>query len=190
MKPKRDTIESVTRLREQRWAYERTLDHLSYRAMRELVREAPPVGLGYDLSEPTLKALVTEYRDRMADVEARTLDEHRERELEDLDAQHRTLVALLDPIDRAASAKTAKALGFESVEAMAQAEPGLLVLRDDKVLLTALAQLRAVGESRRKLLGLDAPQQIKADVVMHDAITEELNDMLARAGRKPIPKEA
>jgi hypothetical protein len=188
-KTKRNELVEVRVMAEQRWAYERRMERLSYRAMRSLVIEAPPAGLGYDLSEHQLKALVTGYRERMAGLEVETLEEHRERELADLDEQHRALVALLDPVDRVASAKVAAGLGFASVEELARAEPALLVLRDDKVRIAALSSLRAVGESRRKLLGLDAPTQLKAEVTVRDAVTEELNEMLARAGRKPITEE-
>lgn len=58
--------------------------------------------------------------------------------------------------------------------------------REEKVILAALAGLERVGAERRKLLGLDAPSQLVVDITNHDAITDELNEMLARAGRKPI----
>jgi hypothetical protein len=172
-KTRRDELIALRTLAEQRWAYDARMAHLSYRDMRRRVAEAPPVGLGYDLSEHTLKALVAGYRERMTDVHAIDLDEHRERELEDLDiAQRRTdFVAEL-------AAKRLAAVDDLGVE--------LLDEKAGKLLLDATSQRRTIGESRRKLLGLDAPTQVKADVIVHDAVTEELNAMLARAGRDPI----
>lgn len=190
-KAKHAELIAVKVLREQRWAYERRLDHLSYHEIR-LLSSAPVErgGLGYDISEHRLKGLVTGYRERMAEVEAEELDEHRARELADLDRVHRSLVSLIeDPVDRAASAPVAAAFGYRTVDELIANAPGSVIMREDKTRLAALAQLRAVGESRRKLLGIDAPQQIKADIVMHDAVTEELNAMLARAGRPPIEVE-
>lgn len=170
-KTRRDELIALRTLAEQRWAYDARMAHLSYRDMRRRVAEAPPVGLGYDLSEHTLKALVAGYRERMTDVHAIDLDEHRERELEDLDiAQRRT-----DLVAELAAKSLARAAELEALD-----------VHGGKLLLDATSQRRTIGESRRKLLGLDAPTQVKADVIVHDAVTEELNAMLARAGRDPI----
>lgn len=182
MTPKADRSEliAVRVLHEQRWAYERTLEHLSYRAMRTLANHPPERGgLGYDLSEHALKSLVKGYRDRMAEVEARTLEEHRERELADLDDEHRMLSELLGPIDTGRAAVIAKHFGYDSIEAFVIDNPTADVWRDDGVRLRALRERRAVGESRRRLLGLDAPQSVKVDVTTHDAVADELNAMLA-----------
>jgi hypothetical protein len=174
-------------LREQRWAYERRIEHYDWAAMRMLAnRDVEDGGLGYDLSEQALRGLVRAYRNAMAEVEVEDLEEHRARELVDLDRQHREILQLTEPVDWQATAKAAAAYGYRDVHEAVRAEPGLICLRDEKTRLAAWAQLRAIGESRRKLLGLDAPQQIKADVVVRDAVTEELNAMLARAGRKPV----
>lgn len=174
-KAKHADLLAVKVLREQRWAYERRLDHLSYHEIRVL-SSAPPEhgGLGYDVSEHRLKGLVTGYRERMAEVEAEELDEHRARELADLDVAQRRVDAIAENAARA----VARAAELEALDVHAS-----------KVMLDATAQRRAIGESRRKLLGIDAPQQIKADVVVRDAVTEELNAMLARAGRAPIEVE-
>lgn len=192
MPPKVKTSELIALrvMREQQWAYDRRLEHLSYREMRSLANRPPEHGgLGYDLSEQALKALVDGYVERMRE----TLEESREqqiaRELADLDKQHRALVMMLGGNDAAATAKLQSTLAatLELTLADVQATyPDLVVPRDDKVILAALAQLRQVGESRRKLLGLDAPTLAKVDVVHHDAVAEELNAMLARAGRDPV----
>lgn len=170
-KPARAELLAVRTLTEQRWAYDRRMEHLSYRGMRQLVSQAPPVGLGYDLSEHTLKALVTGYLARMREVHEVDLDEHRERELEDLDiAQQR-----LDAIAGLAAKSLARAAELHAYDVHA-----------GKAVIAATNARRAAGESRRRLLGLDAPQQTKVDVVHHDGVTEELNAMLARLGEKPI----
>lgn len=183
-KAKLNELISVREMAAQRWAYERRLEHLSYREMAELAAAPEGFGgLGYLISEAQLKGLVMRYRDRMAEIEEASLDEHRERELADLDRQHRALVTFLDPVDRLETKRAAEALGTT------EDDPRIIALRDDKVRLAALREMRAVGESRRKLLGLDAPQQVRAEVVVKDAVFDELNDMLARAGAEPIRTE-
>jgi hypothetical protein len=52
----------------------------------------------------------------------------------------------------------------------------------EKLLVTAL-------DRKAKLHGDDAAQRIEADITTRDAVAEELNAMLARAGRDPIPIE-
>lgn len=60
--------------------------------------------------------------------------------------------------------------------------------RPDGVVLQALREYRTAGESRRKLLGLDAPAKTRTEVVNRDAVTDELNAMLARASGEPARK--
>jgi hypothetical protein len=149
---------AVKVMQEQRWAFERRLEHKSYAQMRDLVaRPASEGGLGYDVSEPRLRSLVDGYRERMVEVEAVNLAEHRDRELADLDMVQRYALAAIN--------KAAAAHSF-----------------DEK----AVAAFVKAGEQRRKLLGLDAPAESRVEVVASDAVTNELNEMLARAGRPPI----
>ena len=172
MPPKVTTSEliAVRVLREQRWAYEARLAHLSYREMRGRVnRPESEGGLGYDLSEHALKALVKGYRDRMAEVEAVNLDEHRERELHDIDLAQRRL----DAVAEIAAKHIARA-----------DEIGGLDVHGAKLVIGATRERRAHGESRRRLLGLDAPQSATLDVTVHDAVSEELNAMLAQLDPK------
>lgn len=175
-------------LTEQQWAYERVLEHLSFREMRQ--RVSAPVergGLGYDLSESALRGLVRGYRERMADVERHDLELHRERELNDLDALHRHLAAIVaDPVDWNATRLAALELGYTDVREAIEREPNLLRLHNPATVMNAVRELRGVSESRRKLLGLDAPAKTDVQVTMRDAVTDELNAMLARAGREPI----
>ena len=170
-RPRSDELLALRTLNEQRWAYDRRMEHLSYRSMRQLVGQAPPVGLGYDLSEHALKGLVNGYRDRMSEVHAIDLDEHRERELEDLDLAQRRAEGIV----QLAAAALKRAAELEALDVHAA-----------KALLDANRQLIGAGESRRKLLGLDAPTQAKVEVVHHDGVVEELNAMLARLGESPI----
>lgn len=160
-KLKREQLAELVALRtlqEQRWAADRRLEHLSYRAMRErAARPESAGGLGRDLSEHRLKRLVEDYRERMAGVEVVELAEHRERELHDLDMVQRYALAAME--------KAASASAF-----------------DEK----AVDKFLKAGAERRKLLGLDMPVVAKVEVVHKDAVTVELNEMLARAGRKPM----
>lgn len=194
MPPKVDRSEliAVRVLHEQRWAYERALEHLSYREMRTLANRSPARGgLGYDLSEHALKALVKGYRDRMAEVEARTLEEHRERELADLDDEQRALAGLTGAIDLERAAIIAKHFGYDSVEAFVIDNPTADVWRDDGVRLRAHRERRAAGESRRRLLGLDAPVSAKVEITHRDAVLDDLDAALAAAGLDPlkVPRE-
>jgi hypothetical protein len=50
----------------------------------------------------------------------------------------------------------------------------------------AMKAFTEAGAQRRKLLGLDEATKVEATVTTRDAVTEELNAMLARAGRDPI----
>lgn len=173
-KPKHADLLAVKVLQEQRWAFEGRLAHLSYHEMRLLSSKAPPVGLGYDVSEHRLKGLVASYRERMADIETEDLAEHRARELHDLDLAQRRV----DAIAENAARRVAEA-----------AEMHTLDVHGSKLVLDATAQRRAIGESRRKLLGLDQPVKAELEVTTRDAVTEELNAMLSRAGRPPIKVE-
>lgn len=64
--------------------------------------------------------------------------------------------------------------------------PEAIVLRDERVVVAAAAGLLRVSESRRKLLGLDAPTETHVDVTTHEATLEEANEALARLGYKPL----
>ena len=66
---------------------------------------------------------------------------------------------MLEAVDRDASSPVAAALGWTVDELIAR-RPALVVMRDDRVKLGALAQIQRVGESRRKLFGLDAPVEV------------------------------
>ena len=169
-KAKRAELISVKVLHEQRWAYERRLEHLSYHEIRVLSANMPEHGgLGYDVSEHRLKGLVAGYRERMAEVEAEELGEHRARELHDLDMIQR---------------EAGRAIDATRANPPVDAQGNLITFNDK-----AVARYLEVGRERRKLLGLDQPVKAEIEVTTRDAVTEELNAMLARAGRPPIEVE-
>lgn len=69
--------------------------------------------------------------------------------------------------------------------------PDLLVLRDEKQIMRAIDSLRSIGESRRKLLGIDARSRVAAtvDLVNRKTLIEELNAELAAPGEEPVAVE-
>lgn len=189
-RPKYRDLTAVKLEREQAWAYERHLEHLSYRDMRRLVSLPPSEGgLGYDLSEHALAGLVRGYIDTMRDTLSEQRDAYVAREIADLDRQQRALESVLARnVDAAETAKVAAALGYDSAVALLKAQPDLVVPLPASDVVRVLAALRAVGESRRKLLGLDAPIEAKVDVTHRDAVAEELSKLLAEAGIDPPEK--
>lgn len=159
---------------EQRWAYAQRMAHLSYNEMRvKSSRHPEDGGLGYQLSEHALKALVNGYLEKMREVHEVNAEELVTRELADLDMQQRRAAVVAE----LAAEALARAHELEALDVHAA-----------KTLLDADAKARAIGESRRKLLGLDQPTRIEADITVKDGVLEELNAMLGRAGRKPIKK--
>ena len=158
--------------------------------MRRLVSRPPSEGgLGYDLSEHALAGLVRGYIETMRETLTEQRDAYVARELADLDRQQRALEAVLGRnIDAAETAKVAAALGYSSALELVRAQPDLVVPLSAGDVVRVLAALRAVGESRRKLLGLDAPVEAKVDVTHRDAVAEELSRMLAEAGIDPPQK--
>lgn len=186
-------VVDVRTLVEQEWAYARRAEHLSYRQMR--IAANLPVdegGLGYDLSEHALKGLVGGYVERMRETLEHDAAEEMARNIAELDAAHRRLSAQTGPVDLERAALLAAHFGYGSdVAAFVRDNPTVDVWRSTAERVRAEAELRAVAESRRRLLGTDAPTSVKVDVVQHDAIVEELNAMLERAGHKPmeVPRE-
>lgn len=186
MKPKTADVIAVKVMREQEWAYGRKLEHYSYREMARLA--AQPVeqgGLGYHMSPHTFVGLVNGYLERMRETLTDSPDLTMARELADLDEQHRNLKRLTGPIDQARSLLVARTLGYATIDELAEHSPLNVVFRDERIIVAAESQLRAVGESRRKLLGTDSA--IKVDLTTHDGLTAELNEMLAKAKLPPIP---
>ena len=173
---------------EARWAYERRTERLTYQAISDLSVASPEAGgIGRYLSLKTARARVRDYLDTLSVVDDETRDEQRAAELEDLARQQRAFTSLLPRVDDAATAQRAFAMNT-TPDVLHETRPDLLVLRDERVIVRAVENLRAVGESRRKLLGLDAPTAIHAEVELtnSDAIIDELNAALVAMGEEPV----
>ena len=179
--------------REARWCYERRLERMTVRDIAELsARPRDDGGFGYGISPATVSRRVRWYHAQMLELESESRDEARGREIELLDKTTRAAADLVDPVDRAATAKLRAVAEYQRKHDPEHApdpdSPALVVLREDAVRLRALRLLVEVSDSRRKLLGLDAPTEHKIDVTVTDAATAELNAMLAEAGLEPIPE--
>lgn len=171
-------------LSEARWAYERRHgDRLSYQAIADLAaRPVAEGGRGQSMALGTVRRRVKDYSDTLAVVaDDETREEQRAAELADLDLQQRAFVALLGRVDEAASLQRAFAMNT-TIDALRDQRPDLLVLRDEKLIMRALENLRSVGESRRRLMGTDAPQRAEIDLTARDGILDELNASLATLG--------
>jgi hypothetical protein len=55
-------------------------------------------------------------------------------------------------------------------------------LRDPEPVLAAIRELRMLGESRRKLLGLDAPTRQRVEIISEDMIDQEIMRLEAKIG--------
>lgn len=157
-KPKRSELIALRVMQEQQWAYACSLEHLSYRDMRQLANCPPEYGgLGYDLSEHALKGLVRGYLDRMRTVLEADRDELIAREANDLDT-----------LTRLGMAGLRRAAALEELDVHA----AKLVLDTSK--------------ARRSLYGLDAPTETKIEVTTRDGVLDDLNAALARLGEQPV----
>lgn len=173
--------------REARWCYERRLERMTMRDIAELSSLHPDDGgLGNRISTQTVHRRVKHYHAQMLELETETRDEARGREIELLDKTSRAAADLVDPVDRAATAKRRAVVASMGGN---PDDPGNVILRDDTVRLRALKLLVEVSDSRRKLLGLDAPAEHNLNVTVTDAATAELNAMLAEVGLPPVESE-
>lgn len=145
-------------VREQAWVYEqRIVRGLSWHAIRGLaLRPEEAGGIGRNFAIGTLKDMVAAHRVAQGDVIG-TADERRERRQLELDE-----MALL------ARASIAKAAELETLDIHAM-----------KVLLDVRA-------AEAKMHGDDKPVEIKADIVHHDAIIDELNAELIALGEATV----
>lgn len=145
-------------LYEREWAYERRIvDGLPWQAIRSLgVRPDELGGINRNLGVGTLKGMVAEHMAEQGVMHG-TREERIERRQLELDA-----LALM------ARSSLARA-----------AESGALDVHAAKILLDARA-------AEAKMHGDDAALRIEADVTTHDAVSAELDALLARAGREPI----
>ena len=141
---------------EEEWSYDRRAERLSWRQMRDL--SALPVergGLGYPLGISVLQSRADAYFAQIRDTMRVGVDERRARQEGEVDELIRLAVGDI---------RAARAAG--DVKASAEAELRLLRYQ----------------EREAKIFGTDAPQRVEAEVTTRDAVTDELNAMLARLG--------
>lgn len=173
-------------LKEARWAYDLRAERLSYQAISDLSVAAPEDGgVGRYLNMKTVRRRVKDYLDTLSVADDETREEQRARELSDLDSQQRAFVAMLGRVDEAATLQRAFAMNT-TVGTLRDSRPDLVVLRDERLIMRALENLRSVSESRRRLLGTDAPARAEVEVVARDGVLEDLNAALVSLGRVPV----
>lgn len=149
---RRSELIALRTMREQEWAYNGWRQRMSYAEMaRRSALSESDGGLGYGLSEYLVKQRLDGYRERMRPVLEANALAARERQ-----------VAELDELSRLARA------------ALTKAATGGAIDKDAARLLLDIHAREA------KLLGLDAPTAIVAEVVTHGAVEAELDAMLAR----------
>lgn len=188
MTPKAAKLDALLEARtahEQTWALELWMGRHTWAQMRRLAG-APPEkgGLGYDLSESALKGLVAGAREARGDLtmgraerierQAAEVDERARAARHDFAAAYERVRALDAAIVEAPDAETVRDLVAQRAGVAADLE------RADR-------RLDAVHAREARLFGLDQPAELEVKVTQHDALVDELNAQLARAGKKPIP---
>lgn len=145
---------AVRVLHEQEWAYEGWRQRLTHTEMaRRSALSESDGGLGYALSEYVVKQRLDGYRERMRPYLEANAVAARERQ-----------IAELDELARLAQAALAKAAGGGTVA------------------VAAARLLLDIHARESKLLGLDAPTTVVAEIVSSDAVNAELDAMLGRMG--------
>jgi len=181
-KPSADLVAAAAH-HEREWCYELWLARSSFSQIRiQANRPAELGGLGYDLSLNAVKGLVLAAREARGDLgmsrverierQAAEIDERARAARYDFGAAYTRAAALDRAIDgfEVYDADTATALRGMLAE---RAALGADVERADRRLDVAQAR-------EAKLHGLDAPTEARLEVTTRDAVTEELNAMLAR----------
>ncbi|KQR86519.1 hypothetical protein ASF96_09140 [Microbacterium sp. Leaf179] len=139
---------------EEQWAYDNKVARLSFAQMSRLAECAPAQGgLGYPIPASTLRIRAADYFTRIRSTLKTSVDERRARQEGEIDELVRLAVADI---------RTARAAG--DVKASAEAEMRLLRYQ----------------EREAKIFGTDAPQRVEAEVTTKDAVSAELDAMLAR----------
>jgi|SRR5690606_34444652 len=178
--------------RERAWAHARWFERLSWVQIRQAANlPADEGGLGYDLSVQAIKGLVQQARSEAGDL-TMGREERIERQLIEVDALARAARRDLDAAYARAATLDDAIAGYvvhdrEDAEALASmAAERRQIARE---LESAQRRLDSAQERETKLAGLAAATELKVDVTTRDAVTEELNAMLERAGRKPVEAE-
>lgn len=171
-------------LREQRWAYERRRERLSWGQIADLAPLPPERGgLGYPRSARALKAAYAEHVAEVVRLEEATRPEATTIALAAMDESYRELTRLAQPVDEVRTELARRAA--EANGATADELARIVVLRDEAAIRDAIKARHVIERDRAKLLGLDAP--IVVDVTTHDATVDDLNAALARLGEAPYP---
>jgi hypothetical protein len=149
------------------WLYEQRLK--GYTIGQIAAAAALPVehgGLGKQMSEVTVWRRVKGELGRRVELGDAKRDELRALELDRLDAVHTALVAQSGRL----------MAGIERAEAV-----GVLDLHAEDALGKVFDRMRANGESRRKLLGLDAPLEVAATITTIDSTDIALAKLVEQA---------
>lgn len=186
--PNRAEILEARVVHEEDWAFEAWRARMSWSQMR--IAALAPVdagGLGYALSESALRGLVKSARARHGDL-SMTREERAERMQEEIDERNRRASFDLAQAHAALNAPPIELTGMETPAEVAKLREADAKIREAaaKMLESADRRLAAAQRDERDLHGLNAPTKIEAEVTTRDAVTDELNAMLIRAGRDPI----
>lgn len=206
MPAKTDPYEVIAHrtLVEQRWAYERRVERLTWQQISDLApRPVAEGGLGYPRSAKSLRAAHAAYlSDAIAD-EQRTREEHVHAALLDLDTVSRNAADLAGLVDTARTKRDRVFLRIE-LQAMRRTDDdgndvgplytdreieqrvaAHVVFRSDADRLRALGTHLSTHDRRAKLLGLDAPDRL--EVTHHDGTIDAMNAALARLDPDSAP---
>lgn len=181
--PKRAELIEARVIAEEDFALEAWRARIPFPEMR---RRALDV-LGYTLSESALRSLVKSARARHGDL-SMTREERAERMQEEIDERARRARFDLAKWHAAAQEpQPERSEYFDSIDYRDALKAwGARIEAANKAIAEADRRLAAAQKDERDLHGLNAPTRIEAEVTTRDAVTDELNEMLARAGRPPI----
>jgi len=186
MTPKADHLITERVAREREWAYEAWLARLSFTQIRQLAnRPESDGGLGYDLSPEALKGLVRKAREDRGDL-TMSREERIERQAAEVDARGRAAREDYDAARRELRKPKPKRKDFvEDADYLAAVGVwSKTVEANARLVDSADRRLESVHAREAKLFGLDAPVAATLEVTTRDAVTDELNEMLARASVK------
>ena len=175
-------------IREEDWALDAWRARRSFPDMRRLAMlPLEEGGLGYALSESALRGLVAQARKRHGDT-TMTRDERVERQQMEIDERAR---AARYDLARAHAELNRPRPSRDEYPDPDEWDRAFIAWAKGQDAATRLVEsadkrLAAAMKDERDLHGLNAPTRIEADVTTRDAVTEELNAMLERAGRAPV----
>lgn len=189
-----DLIEARV-VREEEWALEAWRARVPYPEMRRLAALPPDAGgLGYVLNESALRGLVQSARSRHGET-VMTRADRIDRQQAEIDERIRRASFDLRKWHAFAQRPAPDRAEFEGAEhpdiawRTALEAHGKMIAEAMKAVAEADRRLAAAMKDERELHGDNAATKIEAEVTTRDAVTEELNAMLIRAGRTPVESE-